>query len=281
MTAAVSPGIRLRHRRLGRSGYLVLLWAIWFGLTLAFEFVRGIGDEVSPAHRVASIERAVFLGAVPSEKLQAWLFARDLPWLDYFAFLMHGLWFGVPFAFGLVVMIYRRQALLEFFSWMLTTTYLAGMFYLLFPVEPPWLQLGVPRILYVRNFGDYPANIDPNPLAAFPSLHAAIPMVVGLFFLLRGGPKMAFFGKVSIVYALAVGFSIVYMGEHWAIDVFAGYLLAGAVAAAFMSRRVRSLVTAIPGDPIGALVRFDASVWAQPVAAVASGPREEPLRRAA
>lgn len=48
MTVAVSPGVRARHRTLGRAGYLVLLWAVWFGLTLAFEFIRGVGDEVSP-----------------------------------------------------------------------------------------------------------------------------------------------------------------------------------------------------------------------------------------
>lgn len=270
------------RRGAGKLRYLAALWVIWFSLSLAFEFVRGLGDDISPAYRVSGVERALFFGAVPSETLQSWLFSRDLVWLDYFAFLMHGLWFGVPFAFGLIVMIYRPQRLIEFFSWLLATSYVAALFYLLLPVEPPWIELGVPRILYVRNFGGYPEGLDPNPLAAFPSLHAALPMVVGLFFLLRGTRKMAFFGKLSIAYSLAVGFSIVYMGEHWVIDVIAGYLLAGLVAAAFLSRRMRALAASIPGDPVGRLSRLNARVWAGPGAASEpTGAEIEPLPRAA
>lgn len=264
-----------RRSAKAKAGYIAALWAVWFLLTLAFEYVRAIGDDVFPAVRVGHLEQSLFLGAVPSEKLQHWLYARDLVWLDYFAFLMHGFWFGVPFAFGAVLLLYRRRALLEFFSWLVVATYAAGVCYILLPVEPPWMERGLPRTLYIRNFGDYPEGIDPNPLAAFPSLHATIPMLVGLFFLLRGGRRLAFFGKVSIVYALAVGFSIVYMAEHWAIDVLAGYALAGAVAMVFTSSRVRRAVSAIPGDPIGAIARFDASIWDAP--APDAAPLEEEL----
>lgn len=65
-------------------------------------------------------------------------------------------------------------------------------------------------------------HLNPNPVAAFPSLHEAFP-VLGLLYGLR------IFGRRAwplALWCLAVCFSIVYLGEHYLIDAIAGVVVA-------------------------------------------------------
>ena len=122
-------------------------------------------------------------------------------------------------------------------------SYIGFVFFLLMPSAPPWLanEWGVIQGLErptgqafravtpnrVDNFNTFQiwTKASPNPVAAFPSLHAAFPWLVLLFgvkFLGRGA-------WVFILYNASVWFSILYLGLHWAIDIFAGIALATAV----------------------------------------------------
>jgi hypothetical protein len=109
---------------------------------------------------------------------------------------------------------------------------------LVFPAAPPWLAtqngyLGeLSRVLgqtinFLPERVDVPSlynQLNPNPVAAIPSLHAAYPLLVLLF-------ALRFFGRralVAGVYVLAVWLALIYLGEHYAIDVFLGAVYAGA-----------------------------------------------------
>jgi len=59
-----------------------------------------------------------------------------------------------------------------------------------------------------------------------PSLHAAYPMLLLLFFWARGRPWMR---ALLVGYVLAMAFSLVYLGEHFVIDELAGWCAAAAV----------------------------------------------------
>ena len=64
-----------------------------------------------------------------------------------------------------------------------------------------------------------------NPWAAMPSDHFATAlMTAGNLFELGRGP-----GAAGLAYALALGFTLVYLGEHYVTDLIAGGALAGAV----------------------------------------------------
>ena len=65
-------------------------------------------------------------------------------------------------------------------------------------------------------------DINPNDVAAFPSLHAAYPTLAFLF------TRRAFgrVGYVMIGYAACVWFAVIYLGDHYLIDVLAGILYA-------------------------------------------------------
>jgi len=109
--------------------------------------------------------------------------------------------------------------------------------YLLFPSAPPWLAAqngyldGVTRVLgqtinLLPDRLDMPSiyrQLNPNMVAAIPSLHAAYPFLVLLF-------ALRFFGRRGLVvapYVLAVWLAVIYLGEHYAIDVILGAAYAG------------------------------------------------------
>ncbi len=83
-------------------------------------------------------------------------------------------------------------------------------------------------------------EINPNQVAAFPSLHAGYPFLAFLF------ARRAFgrVGWLMLVYSAAVWFSIVYLADHYVVDILGGLAYAGAAYWAVMHgpRRVRAWV---------------------------------------
>jgi membrane-associated phospholipid phosphatase len=64
-----------------------------------------------------------------------------------------------------------------------------------------------------------------NPLAAMPSLHFATSLMAALL-LAEVGPLP---GAVGYGYMLALGFALVYLGEHYLVDLLGGAALTAAV----------------------------------------------------
>jgi membrane-associated phospholipid phosphatase len=229
--------------------WFIVLWLAYSVAELPYVFLRGVGDNLFAGHRIEPLERTLFLGTVPSKALQDSLFEHNVYWLDYASFLMHGFWFGVPYAFGIVLMIYQRKRLMEYMVWQTLLLYLVVPFFMFFPARPPWMEDGIQRVLYVRNYGHY-VDIDNNPMAAFPSMHAALPMLTTIFFFVRCDRRLRFYGWLAAAYTVAVSFAIVYMGEHWVLDVFGGYAIAGVAAWICISPRMARHYAKAPWDII-------------------------------
>ena len=64
-----------------------------------------------------------------------------------------------------------------------------------------------------------------NPLAAMPSLHFATSLMAALL-LAEVGPVA---GALGWSYTATLGFALVYLGEHYVVDLLAGAVLTGAV----------------------------------------------------
>jgi membrane-associated phospholipid phosphatase len=228
-------------------------WGAYGALITPYIYIRSLGADLLAWHDGGRIERAVMYRE-PTRLLQDSLY-DGTSWIDYSGFLLHMSWFFAPIAVSLLVSLFERRRLFELFGWLVACSHLANIGFLLLPLRPPWMEAGIHRILEERAFVEY-VGVDNNPVAAFPSLHAAIPMVMGLFLLLRC-QKVRQVGWVLVVYALLVGLAVVYLGEHWVIDVVAGYALAGGVAVLFMHPASKRASRRVPGDPIGWLQDFE------------------------
>lgn len=207
---------------------------------LIFTVLRSSADETLVPLRteaVVRIEQAIFFGTIPTIWLQNLLFdPLDLSWYDYLTTFIHWSYFLVPHGLAIYLWIRRRDL---FTYYVLTTGILLGiglLVYFLSPAAPPWLtadtapQEDVFRVManvgrkINSNLYDRTYNVigDSNPVAAMPSMHEAITLVVALF-AIRAGRWWAVAG---IAYAVAMGFSLIYTGEHYFIDVFVGSMLA-------------------------------------------------------
>jgi hypothetical protein len=126
----------------------------------------------------------------------------------------------------------------RFVALFVSLTLLGYVTYVLYPAMPPWLasQSGhMPATTRIVPFvwshiglqqaaalftG---ANRFDNSVAAMPSLHAAYPMLICLFFWSRAN---AWFRALLVAYVLAMAFALVYTGEHFVIDEFVGWTYA-------------------------------------------------------
>lgn len=74
-------------------------------------------------------------------------------------------------------------------------------------------------------------RLNPNQVAAFPSLHAAYPVLAAVYAWRRYRALAVFL----VVWAAGVWFSIVYLGEHYVVDALMG-LVYVAVATVIVER---------------------------------------------
>jgi membrane-associated phospholipid phosphatase len=231
-----------------------------FGLLSGYTWLRSIGDEVFAPRQIGSFEQAIF-GVVPSEFLQRHIYERDVIWLDFIGYLFHVSWFMVPYFVAFAILVRAPHRLLEYFGWVILTHYVGAVFYIFFPVEPPWMELGATRVLDERVFIPF-TRADNNPVAAFPSLHCALPMSIALFFLLRMRSRR--WAVVFAAWGMGISFFVVYLGEHWVIDVAGGWLLAAFVAWLATSPVLAAAIRALPGDPAVRIRRFNRHAFPAP-----------------
>jgi membrane-associated phospholipid phosphatase len=120
---------------------------------------------------------------------------------------------------------------------------IGASFYWLAPTAPPWYAAsatppgadGTPAVrrmmveygefFWRDGWGSLYSVFGGNPLAAMPSLHFATSVMAALL-LAEVGPLP---GALGFGYAATLGFALVYLGEHYVVDLLAGAALTGAV----------------------------------------------------
>ncbi len=247
---AAPIGLSIAARRTARRDVAVCGLQMWAYLAA---YKSPHDDELAQAQRVhvgypIAADRLLGLGRLPSARLQAAL-ARTGPegpqWrrLDRILVWAHWCWFAVPHGSLLYVMARRPQQ----FPRAAVMTYavfdLGATVYWLAPTAPPWYAAGAPErtaggdpevrrlmVEYGEDFwgdgwGSLYSVLGGNPLAAMPSLHFATSLMAA-FLLAEVGPVA---GVLGFGYAAALGFALVYLGEHYVVDLVAGAALTAAV----------------------------------------------------
>jgi membrane-associated phospholipid phosphatase len=196
-------------------------------------------------------DRVLGLGELPSLRLQRAL-ARNGPqgpqWrtLDRVLVWAHWSWFMVPHA-ALLYILAREPARFERAAVMTYAVFDVGAsFYWVIPTAPPWFAASSERALadggadaaavrrmmveygeffWGDGWGSLYSVFGGNPLAAMPSLHFATSAMAAM--LLSEVSPVA--GALGAAYAATLGFALVYLGEHYLVDLIGGAALTAAV----------------------------------------------------
>jgi membrane-associated phospholipid phosphatase len=218
----------------------VTQWLPFISLFLLYEFLRGVVDQLSPFYSTTLYwvyywEKSAFR-ELPTITLQRLIlpesFINNISLLFYTSFFYYSflgafiIWLKKPNLFSL----YSKQFII--------LTYICLIFFFLMPSSPPWLsankfQLPIVRYIYettaisnLESMTFYSYFVGNNLVAAFPSLHVAWPMFTTLFVIKHFKSKMLLF---LLIVPVAIGFSVVLSGEHYIVDIIAGWLIAAAV----------------------------------------------------
>jgi len=201
------------------------------------------------------VDRVLGLGELPNIRLQR-AFSRPgkVTALDRGLAVVHWAWFIEPHLALLWILAFREERFARAARQMAAAYDLGCAAYFALPTAPPWwaAERGYltdepadgaeavsaaepPRLRRVmvevgeRTWGRaWPTlyeSLGGNPWAAMPSLHFATSVLAAILLSETGGVA----GAAGWGYALTLGFALVYLGEHYAIDLVAGAALVALV----------------------------------------------------
>lgn len=233
------------------------MWAYIAAYEMPHDDPRTLADRARVEYPIAA-DRMLGLGVLPTVRLQRAFsnpgavnpFERVLAWC-------HWLWFLTPHASVAYVLLRRPERFPRAAARMYAVFDLGAVFYWAIPTAPPWWaaregrieagkQVEVRRMMIEYGpvfWGDLWAPLydflGGNPLAAMPSLHFATSLM-SAHLLNEVGPVA---GAIGWGYAGMLGLALVYLGEHYLVDLIGGALLtetirAGAPRVAPLGRRL-------------------------------------------
>ena len=219
-------------------------WGPLFLMLTAYDLLRGQADQWGSVHILPQlhVDEWLFGGNAPTVLLQHAIFTPGRPhWWDYAAFLVYLSHFFASLIIAAVLWKFAYHRFHRFAGMFVGLSFAAFVTYALYPAAPPWLASQVPHALgptakiideiWVHIGLHQGANLLSargnlaNPVAAVPSLHGAYPFLLMLFFWRSAGR----WRWLLPLYPLAMGFTLVYTGEHYVFDILLGWLYATTV----------------------------------------------------
>ena len=230
-------------------GQVIRDWAPLFLIVFAYDILRGLADDLSGAtHLLPQLRFDEWLagGTAPTVALQRHLHPGSaFHWWDYLAWFVYLTHFFL--SIGVAGFLWRRDRARfhRYRALLVTLVGSAFVTYVAYPAAPPWMAADrgllppVHRIvseMWLRTGGVVPTGADApqatahgvslaNDIAAVPSLHAALPMLLFLVSL-RWWRRLA---PLCGLYALLMAATLVYAGEHYVADILAGWAYAAVV----------------------------------------------------
>jgi hypothetical protein len=231
--------LRRRTRTRDAALYVMQMWGFLNAKDLPHDDPEALRRRLRVTYP-ANADRVIGGGALPTVRLQKALagLGKGNP-LDRTLSWIHWLWFFEPH--GSLAWILAKHP--ERFP--RSARQMSGVFdlgcavYWAVPTAPPWwaseeghIDEKVRRIMvevgeeqWGRSWEPLYAFLGGNPWAAMPSLHFAASLMAAIL-LTEAGPAE---GAAGWAYVAALGFALVYLGEHYVIDLVAGAALVWAV----------------------------------------------------
>ncbi len=231
------------------------MWAYLAAYEMPHDDPEQLDARVRVRYPIA-IDRLLGLGVTPTVRLQrGFSTPGQINRFERVLVLSHWVWFAVPHTSLLYILAREPERFPAAAARMYAVFDLGALFYWAIPTAPPWwaaqhgyleerrrpIEVRRMMIEYGPQFwGEiWPSLYDllgGNPLAAMPSLHFATSLMAA--HLLAETGRLA--GAVGALYAGTLGLALVYLGEHYAVDLLAGAALTETVR--LQAPRARPLV---------------------------------------
>jgi len=187
------------------------------------------------------VDRAIGCGQTPTTRLQRALGRPDeVRALDLGLSMVHWAWFGIPHGTAAYLLLRHPDRFPRGAAMIAATFDLGLVVYWALPTAPPWYASQIGRIepvgmepvrrimveagerFWKRFWRPLYDGLEGNPFAAMPSLHFGTSVMAARVLSGVGGKQ----GRLGWAYAATLGFGLVYLGEHYVVDLIAGFALA-------------------------------------------------------
>jgi hypothetical protein len=219
---------------------LVADWVPFVLIFLAYDYSRGLADALGFSTHVTpqiTAEKALFFGQVPSVWLQERMYQPGvIRWWDVPVSITYVTHFLAPVVVAGFLWARNRRQWKRYVSRLMTVSFIGVAIFCVFPAAPPWMasrdgiidpvdriaqqgwpKLGLHSAQRLIDKGQGTVNL----VAAIPSLHAAYAALIAVFFwpLIR----RRWLRPLLLIHPALMLFTIVYGGEHYAVDALVGY----------------------------------------------------------
>lgn len=215
-------------------------WLLYVAGIFVYTLLRSYADDTGmpiQAPYVIHIDHFLFFGNDPTVWLQQHLFSTSrVTALDILAVQVHWSFFVAPHAAAVLIFFWKRQLFPRYVLVVVGTMYAALAVFFVAPTAPPWLAAReglLPGAFRIMDFVGGKVNSDayrslssslgePNPVAAMPSVHMAVTFAMYLWvrdYVPRIAPWL-------LAYCVVMGLALVYLAEHYVVDLGAGVLCA-------------------------------------------------------
>jgi hypothetical protein len=237
-------------------------WLPIAAILVAYLVLHELGETLEKVAHVdpqLGFDEWVFGGTAPTVRLQRALWDPGDPhWYDYGAWLVYLSHFVVTITVAIVLWVRAYPLFRRFRVLFLTVTFAGFLTYVIYPAIPPWLasqrgdmphtvrivramwlELGLTSVAKV--FGENSRYA--FPVGALPSLHAAWPFLLLVFFWPLASARWR---AVLVAYALAMAVTLVYSADHFVFDILLGWTYVIVVVLAFRRFAPRFGVARVP-----------------------------------
>lgn len=212
-------------------------WVPLITMFLFYEFLRGFADDLAlfgntTLFWIYELENKLF-SPIPTITLQK-LFLNS-KFIINLSLLFYSAFFYYSFFVGFVIWLKDTKRFRSYGNGFLLLSYLGLLMFFLIPTAPPWMvakltDLHIERSIFqttiLNNLSRvtlYSYFIYGNPVAALPSLHVAWPTFTSIY-LIRNYRRKIFY--LTLIVPIMIGFSVVLTGEHFLLDIIAGWVMA-------------------------------------------------------
>ena len=266
-TAAVASApfalavLRRRTRARDAGIFALQMWAFTVIHELPYDDPERLRARLRVRYPIR-IDRALGGGRLPTHRLQHALASDDgVRARDAFLSIVHWAWFLQPHAALLWIILREEESFPRAARQMAAAFDVGCAVYMAVPTAPPWwagengytngpvrrIMVEVGKPMWGKAWEPLYQSLGGNPWAAMPSLHFATSALAAILLAETGRDA----GAAGWGYALTLGFALVYLGEHYVVD-----LLAGAAIVALI-RRGEPLVAPLAERVSGAAQRLE------------------------